>query len=71
VAYINADRLTPVDSTLIPTGELSGGRTPFDFRQPRHRGAASTRMTNNSSSATATTNWVSEQGAGQLEVMRG
>ena len=32
---INADRFTPVDSTLIPTGELravAGG--PFDFRKP-------------------------------------
>src|SRR4051794_686409 len=32
---INADRYTPVDSTLIPTGELvSVGGTPFDFRSP-------------------------------------
>jgi aldose 1-epimerase len=30
---INADRFTPVDSTLIPTGELrSVAGTPFDFR---------------------------------------
>ena len=33
--YINADRYTPVDSTLIPTGELAPvGGTPFDFRIP-------------------------------------
>ena len=33
---INADRFTPVDSTLIPTGELRPVEgTPFDFRQPR------------------------------------
>jgi aldose 1-epimerase len=30
-----ADRFTPVDSTLIPTGELKPvANTPFDFRQP-------------------------------------
>lgn len=33
---INADRFTPVDKSLIPTGELrSVEGTPFDFRQPR------------------------------------
>ena len=32
---INADRFTPVDPTLIPTGELRPvAGTPFDFRQP-------------------------------------
>ena len=32
---INADRYTPVDDTLIPTGELAPvDGTPFDFRQP-------------------------------------
>ena len=32
---INADRFTPVDSTLIPTGKLDAVEgTPFDFRQP-------------------------------------
>jgi aldose 1-epimerase len=32
---INADRYTPVDDTLIPTGELASvAETPFDFRQP-------------------------------------
>lgn len=37
---INADRFTPVDSTLIPTGELkSVAGTPFDFRQPQAIGA--------------------------------
>jgi aldose 1-epimerase len=31
---IEADRITPVDSTLIPTGELNSvAGTPFDFRQ--------------------------------------
>jgi aldose 1-epimerase len=33
---INADRFTPVDSTLIPTGALVAvAGTPFDFRTPR------------------------------------
>jgi aldose 1-epimerase len=37
---INADRFTPVDATLIPTGELSPVEgTPFDFRQPTAIGA--------------------------------
>ena len=37
---INASRFTPVDSTLIPTGELrSVEGTPFDFRQPTTLGA--------------------------------
>jgi len=32
---IHADRFTPVDSTLIPTGELAAVEgTPFDFRVP-------------------------------------
>jgi len=32
---INADRFTPIDSTLIPTGELRKvENTPFDFRRP-------------------------------------
>ena len=37
---INADRYTPVDDTLIPTGELAPvAGTPFDFRQPTAIGA--------------------------------
>ena len=37
---INADRYTPVDDTLIPTGELAPVQgTPFDFRQPTAIGA--------------------------------
>lgn len=36
VLMINADRYTPVDETLIPTGELAPVEgTPFDFRTPR------------------------------------
>jgi aldose 1-epimerase len=37
---LNASRFTPVDSTLIPTGELRGVEgTPFDFRTPTAIGA--------------------------------
>jgi aldose 1-epimerase len=40
VVQINADRFTPVDSTLIPIGELrSVAGTPFDFRSPTAIGA--------------------------------
>jgi aldose 1-epimerase len=36
VLMIDADRFTPVDATLIPTGELAPvDDTPFDFREPR------------------------------------
>ena len=35
VLKIDASRITPVDATLIPTGELKSiGGTPFDFRTP-------------------------------------
>jgi aldose 1-epimerase len=37
---IEADRFTPVDATLIPTGELAPVEgTPFDFRKPTAVGA--------------------------------
>jgi len=40
VLTLNADRFTPVDETLIPTGELRPVEgTPFDFRQPTVIGA--------------------------------
>jgi aldose 1-epimerase len=40
VVQINADHFTPVDSTLIPTGELRAVEgTPFDFRKPTAIGA--------------------------------
>jgi aldose 1-epimerase len=39
VLQIDADRYTPVDSTLIPTGELRAvAGTPMDFRQPTRIG---------------------------------
>ena len=35
ILKINASRMTPVDATLIPTGELKSVEgTPFDFRKP-------------------------------------
>lgn len=38
--YINADTFTPVDATMIPTGELRPvAGTPFDFRTPTAIGA--------------------------------
>ena len=40
VLYLNADTYTPVDETLIPTGELrSVAGTPFDFRTATPIGA--------------------------------
>jgi galactose mutarotase-like enzyme len=40
VVWINADRYTPVDSTLIPTGALATvAGTPFDFTTPTAIGA--------------------------------
>jgi aldose 1-epimerase len=40
VACINADKFTPVNSVLIPTGELQPVEgTPFDFRTPTAVGA--------------------------------
>ena len=40
VVYLDADKFTPVDETLIPTGELKPVEgTPFDFRTPTSIGA--------------------------------
>jgi len=40
IVQINADKFTPVDITLIPTGELRPvDGTPFDFRKPTAIGA--------------------------------
>jgi aldose 1-epimerase len=40
ILQIDADRYTPVDATLIPTGELKSVEgTPFDFRKPTAIGA--------------------------------
>lgn len=36
ILMINADRFTPVNATLIPTGEVQAvANTPFDFRKPQ------------------------------------
>ncbi len=41
VLWINADRYTPVNKDLIPTGELAEvANTPFDFRTPKPIGTA-------------------------------
>jgi aldose 1-epimerase len=40
VLQVNADKYTPVDATLIPTGELASvAGTPFDFTQPASIGS--------------------------------
>ncbi|HZT70313.1 MAG TPA: aldose epimerase family protein [Terriglobia bacterium] len=40
VLWINADKMTPVDATQIPTGQIvSVAGTPFDFRKPTPIGA--------------------------------
>ncbi len=39
IAMINADRYTPVDAGLIPTGIAPVAGTPFDFRKPTEIGA--------------------------------
>ena len=40
VLYLNSDRYTPVDATLIPTGEIKSVKgTPFDFTTPTRIGA--------------------------------
>ncbi len=40
VVMVNADRYTPTDKALIPTGQLAPvAGTPFDFRQPTPMGA--------------------------------
>jgi len=40
ILFIDADKYTPVNATLIPTGELASvENTPFDFRIPKRIGA--------------------------------
>ena len=40
VLYLSADKYTPVDLTLIPTGEIASvENTPLDFRKPTEIGA--------------------------------
>jgi len=45
VLQLDADHYTPVDSTLIPTGELKSVEgTPFDFRKPTAIGARNSQI---------------------------
>jgi aldose 1-epimerase len=45
---VSADRYTPVNDQLIPTGELAPvAGTPFDFQQPAKIGARFPQLTNN------------------------
>ncbi|MBS1857585.1 MAG: galactose mutarotase [Acidobacteria bacterium] len=65
---INASRFTPVDSTLIPTGELRPVKgTPFDFHNPTAIGA---RIDQNDEQLKFGKgydhNWVLDKGAGGL-----
>lgn len=48
VLQLNADKYTPVDPTLIPTGELAPVKgTPLDFTQPTAVGARIAQLTGN------------------------
>ena len=69
--YLNANSFTPVDATLIPTGELRPvDGTPFDFRQPTAIGArinADDQQINFGPGYDH--NWVINKPAGQLGLM--
>lgn len=55
VLFINADKYTPVDRSLLPTGEIASVKdTPFDFNQPR---LLST-VVNDSALVSLDNNWV-------------
>ena len=68
---INADKFTPVDATLIPTGELKPvDGTPFDFRKPTPIGL---RINNDDEQLRFGSgydhNWVINKAWGKLECM--
>jgi aldose 1-epimerase len=69
IVYINADKFTPVNANLIPTGGLRPvDGTPFDFRQPTAIGAR-INDTNDEQIKFANgydNNWVLNHAAGQL-----
>ncbi len=67
---INANRFTPVDETLIPTGELRPvDGTPFDFRQPTAIGARIQRADPQLKYGNGYDhNWVINNPTGQLEL---
>ena len=53
---IDADQYTPVDDTLIPTGELAPVEgTPFDFTTPHADRGADHGATSRAGAATTTT----------------
>jgi aldose 1-epimerase len=80
---VSADRYTPVNDQLIPTGELASvADTPFDFQQPAKIGARFHQLTNNprgydhnlvlkrKSPSLETIAWVSEPSTGRrMEVL--
>jgi aldose 1-epimerase len=67
---INASRFTPVDETLIPTGELRRvDGTPFDFRVPTAIGARINRANEQLKFGNGYDhNWVINNPTGQLEL---
>ena len=68
---IPADKFTPVDSTLIPTGELKPvDGTPFDFRTPTAIGARIGQDDEQLKFGSGYDhNWVINKPAGQLALM--
>lgn len=68
---IKADRFTPVDSTLIPTGELRPvAGTPFDFNQPTAIGARIGQADEQLKFGNGYDhNWVLNKPAGKLELI--
>jgi aldose 1-epimerase len=71
IVYINADRFTPVDAGLIPTGELKPVKgTPFDFTDP-HTIGERINQTNNEQIARGggyDHNWVLNKEDGELSL---
>jgi aldose 1-epimerase len=67
---INANRFTPVDETLIPTGELRPvDGTPFDFRRPTPIGSRINRADEQLKFGNGYDhNWVINNPTGQLEL---
>ena len=70
VVMINANRFTPVDETLIPTGELRPvDDTPFDFRRPTPIGSRINRADPQLKFGNGYDhNWVINNPTGQLEL---
>lgn len=68
VVQINADKFTPTDATMIPTGELRPvTNTPFDFRKPTPIGARINSDEEQIQFAKGYDhNWVFDKPAGQL-----